>query len=407
VRRVLRRDVILGFEVTFIGREHVPFNSGLLQTVAAAFPNETIRFYAASGHLAELRVDAALTAHGNVELRESPVALHRAGDPKRLSAWRVYRRTLGNLDAALAEAPAGERCLIVLFSSTPAAIFAASTLARRHKRRLAGVQIVLHSNLGNIALDWISKVWPYNHIVRRLAASQTLVRAPAPVSFLVPELGIETELAKLLPRVAARTDALPHPVNPAEFAHDTVRPLAEPVCIGFLGRPIKSRGRDVFRKLAQTFHGRYGDRMDFRFVGYLKTAETRASDTRSMPRPEYIEGVADIHYVLLPLFQHRYALVASGALIDALTLRKPVIIAATAYARRLFAEFGALGYLCENEKDFEAALDSVMTLDGARYARQIEALGRARASRTPEALAPRYRDIVAKRFGFHPRGSTG
>ena len=391
--------MILGFELTLIGREHVPFNSAMLQTIALAFPNEEVRFYAAEGHLAELRLDSALAAHSNVVLCPISVALHRPSDPRRLPGWWVFWRIFRNLEAGLADAQPNEKHLIVLFGSTTPAIFAASLFARRCAPRLAGVQVVLHSNLNRIDLNWL--IWhlrPWRDAIRRLAASTALLRAHKLVSFLALETSIKSELERRFPSIARRTDALPHPASVNEFSYDSVQTLCEPIRIGFPGRPVGSRGGKTFQKLADAFQRKYGDRMEFRFIGFLKTGRHRSSDTESMPRPEYIAGLLDIHYVLLPLFLGSYTLSPSGGLMDALTFRKPLIVTATPYVRQLFEEFGDIGFLCEEKAQFEAALESIMGLDQERYARQIHALDRARASRAPAVLAPRYRAIAASRF---------
>lgn len=388
--------MILIFETTWTGSIHAPGNSATAQIIAKAWPEQMVRFHADPSHLAELARDPELTGLGNVTLVPMRLSPLYRGRPH-LVSWRRMWSEFRNVRTALAQVPPEEPCLIFLISTTATSGFAA-TWALRLSGRKGGVQVGLHGNL-NDALGWRSK----NPLVRAFDLRAALeANYPVTTRFLVLEKAIRTAMTAALPKVAARTDVLPLPINTAEMAVDA-QPLGERLRIGFVGLGTRAKGMDMFLATAARLRARWGERVEFVHVGRVPEAEmggdfsglAHPPAAEHLSRATFTERLASLHYVFLPYRTGYYDLSASGALLDALTWLKPVITTRVALTEQFFADYGDIGFLCADEAGLEAAVEATLVSpDPERYARQVAALRAARDTRRVEVLAESYRQII-------------
>jgi hypothetical protein len=393
--------MILVFEMLWVGTQHAPGNSATIQAIARGFPEQAVRVFADPTHLAELRVDPALTACGNVDF--APITLHPAhrGKTHRVS-WGRFRHELATMRQGLAQAPRRENCLLMLISATPTAIFAASLLARLHPGRV-GVQVGLHGNL-NDAFGWR----PRNPLIRAFNLRSALTaRHPRPLRFMVLEQGIRDTLATRLPQAAARTDVLDLPINVSEVAGQQAPPFVPPIRIGLVGLATAAKGTALFLDVAREMTARFPGRVTFHHVGRLTPEADPApfavlaepSSTEHLPRDQFTARLAALHYVFLPISEGYYNLSASGALLDAMTWAKPVIARALPIVTPHFRRFGDIGYLCDSDAAMRTAVETILTdMDADRYARQVTAMQTLRAARTPTALAGTYRALIGQEY---------
>jgi hypothetical protein len=393
--------MILVFEMLWVGTQHAPGNSATIQAIARGFPDQPVRVFADPSHLAELRTDPDLTACANVGF--APIAIHPTHRGKtHLVAWGRFRQELSALWHGLKQVPRGERCLLMLISATPTAIFAASLLVRLHPGRI-GVQVGLHGNL-NDAFGWR----PRNPLTRAFDLRRALTaRHPKRLRFMVLEQGIRDTLATLLPAAAARTDVLELPINVAELADQPAPGFAPPIRIGLVGLATAAKGTDLFLDLAREMTARFPGKVTFHHVGRLTPDADPAPfavladppSTAHLSRAEFTARLAALHYVFLPIREGYYNLSASGALLDAMTWAKPVITRALPIITPHFQRFGDIGYLCDSDAAMRTAVATILIdLDADRYARQVAAMQALRAARTPAALAGTYRAMIEREY---------
>jgi glycosyltransferase involved in cell wall biosynthesis len=118
-----------------------------------------------------------------------------------------------------------------------------------------------------------------------------------------------------------------------------------------------------------------------------------------LARSDFVRRLAELHYVVLPFRRGYYDLWASGALLDALTWLKPVVATRVPLTERFFADYGDIGFLCDDDAALTAAVEQLVAVpDPGRYAGQVGALRRARTARGIEALSAHYRATVAQGF---------
>ncbi len=183
--------------------------------------------------------------------------------------------------------------------------------------------------------------------------------------------------------------------------------LARPVRIGFVGQATEAKGISTFLEVARDFKARYGDAIEFHLIGRVPPgAELNRFalldspvSTEHLPRQEFLDRLARIHFAFLPFRPGYYNLSASGALLDAMTWTRPIIATNLPIVAELFARHGDIGYLCNDHDGMRSALEQVLSgMDQERYRRQVAALREARESRMPAALARLYQAII--RDGF-------
>ncbi len=396
---------ILAFEMTWSGTTHAPGNGATLSTVALAFPGHPLHVFAEASHLRELRADATLAASARPVWHPIVISRHFQGRTGVVSLRRLARE-FATVARALRSAGRGTPCLLLLLSATPTAIFAASWAARLHGR--AGVQVGLHGNLNEVA-DTRSR----NPLLRALDL-QAALRAGhgGRIRFLVLERSIRDTLAIRHPAAAARTDVLPLPANMQEAASAPAVWPASPLRVGFVGQATAAKGIDLFLAVARAMRTAHGDRIAFHLVGRaMPGADLDAFDvleeppaTEHLSRAAFVQRLSALHYVMLPFRPGYYDLAASGALIDAVTLGKPVIATRVGFVDALFEEGGDIGHLCRSDAALLDVLEGLLRApDPARYRSQVSAMGRLRARREPAALALAYAETIRRNFPFFIR----
>lgn len=392
--------MILAFDMTNSDTAHVPFNTGLCQAMAAAFPQARIRFHAEAGHVAALSREPALGECGNVELVTVALSPHFRWRTHIVSIRRLWRE-FATLREALRRAPA-EPHLIVLASTTPTAIAAALMVARMARHPVA-VQVGLHGNLNEIN-GWR----PRNPLRRRYDLRSMLSRPRANMRLLVFESSIRESLARILPATEGRVDVLDHPVHLTEVTQAVPLTLAAPLRIALVGMATEAKGITPYLEIARALRERHGAAVEFHIVGGRAHTMPAARfgdiahpvEIGHIPREVFAARLGRMHYVLLPLQAGYYNLSPSGGMMDALAWAKPLIATRVPMTEALFAAGGDIGHLCDGTAGLEAALETVLLdADAARYAGQAAALARLRERRAPGALAPLYREIVARGFG--------
>lgn len=393
--------MILVVELMDEGTGHAPGNSAWTQVIAAAAPDQPVRVVASPLHLAALQADPHLAAFANVSFHEIAIpTVHR--QQVNVASWRRFRQEFAALRAVLADVPRSEPCLIVLAQAAPTAAFAAR-LVGLIERRALGVQVVLHGFL-NAILGWRSRL-PWQ---RRFDLRGLLTAAPRNVRFLALDPSIRAELVALIPAAEGRVDVLPLPINRAETAAWRPVRLEPPIRIGLVGQTTAAKGIGPFLEAARLLKARYGDAVEFHVVGRRfpdTPKEALAVLARPIPegwmsRAEFVERIAPLHYVCLPLQPFYYRLSPSGALIDAITWLKPVVATDLPIVAEAFRQGGDIGERIGDPAQLPEVLAALIErADADRYARQVEALRRLRDRRSPQALVPTYRDILERGFG--------
>jgi glycosyltransferase involved in cell wall biosynthesis len=370
------------------GMQHAPVNAAILQIVSLAYPDARIRFFAEQRHLHE--VQAITGRPPAIECIPIDVPATDVSFARRLSfeygALRTIMRSIGYENSH------------VIVSTALASTIQAVRLFHWIEGQEVPVQAVLHGYLNDI-VGWRSR----NPLRRMLDLRSALEkRNDRSLQFLVLEESIRQQLVALLPGLGARVAAIGHPFPEGQVAESPL-PLRHPLHIGFLGLATPQKGFDVFLGLAEKVRAMHGSNVQFHALGRAMTgAETRSyevldtSPTREgLSRDEYVRRVHGLHFVCLPYRGSHYELSASGVLLDAIALLKPIVALPSPTIREIFSREPSAGYLCDTPEQLVDVVSTLVSrLDEDAYRQQVSALRSLRSERSPTSLAKRYAELT-------------
>jgi hypothetical protein len=390
--------MILAIEPTWTGRIHAPGNAVLLDIVKLAFPSQPLHVFAETTHLQELQTILTAKPSPTVQFHAITLSETFRHKPHIVSVRRLLRE-MQIIRGALAKVPPSEDCLLILLSATSTSMFAANLLSRLRRGRTF-IQAQLHGNLNELT------AWRHGDPLRRALDLKSVLSRNygGRMRYLVLEEFIRSKLAVLSPSTADTTDVLPHPL--ALQGH--VLPEQElelPLRVGLVGLGSEAKGMGSFLKIAQQLKQELGDLIRFHHVGtfvpgtdpslYGLLEEPPAA--KQLTRAEFLARINRLHYFIFPLKEEYYGLSASGTFMDAVAALKPVIATRIPLTEQFFREFGPIGYLCGGDSEIASIIrDIARKPDAAAYQAQVEVLRTSRSTRLPQALAPKYRDMIRK-----------
>jgi glycosyltransferase involved in cell wall biosynthesis len=386
--------MIFIYELVQDGISHEHFTRVFVQTVAHAFPNEDITFFARAAHLAAVfnAPDQALERRLTKIAYEAPKVPHAAFWRRLMATFQFLRKTYS---------PVAKMQPQVVFLSTEPHHIWAVRLFKLYQPNFR-CHMVLHGDINSVKNPRSRN--PYHRARDYSTALGTLNRTD--VRFIVLENHIRTNLAALLPATAAVTDVVPLPCIADNADWRDFHPVPGRLRFGLLGIAGRSKGLDVFARLAKTAPQNATHRAEFRLIGKVQAGNESLDlsgisgplpfSPEWLPREVFDRETADLHYVILPYNMEYYGLSASGVLLDVLRFRKPVIAFDTPVMRDLVERFGDIGEICANEEEMACAVAHLLAnFDAERYARQRSNVDAAYHSRLPEAVASDYAQIQA------------
>lgn len=399
--------MIVAYEPTCWGLEHVNFNVSFLATVAAAYPDQEITFFAERDHLAAVREKLnEFRPAAPVHWREMEIGPRKRYTIRaRLRAeWRVSNRVLGEAEKLAAT-------YVIACSAMPACLLAIKALLILKFRSLR-VLAVQHGSV----LSWLHHPKGRRLPERRSAYGFALVWCPVSrLRYLVLDDPVLPKTFQMEPSLQGRMFALGW--HPYLFGETTIQPLMEsPLRFGFIGTATNRKGFPDFCRLARETGANFPEgRFVFELVGYVTDPDVReavesgalGADLRhfvSMPQTdtfldarEYNRRLSRLTYALLPHDKLTGALTSSASILDGFAHALPCIAIRNSLFEEFFREMGDIGYLCDTYEEMRDTVFSLLrTLPTERYLEQRRNIIRGRKLLTPESLAPRLREILFK-----------
>ena len=115
---------------------------------------------------------------------------------------------------------------------------------------------------------------------------------------------------------------------------------------------------------------------------------------RRMSRVDFIQGAKQLHFIIFPHHAGHYDLSPSGTLLDAIAWEKPLVARNLPIFEDMLKNDGDIGYLFRSNRELREVVEHIIQKrDKLDYHRQVLNIRKARASRTPKALAVSYREI--------------
>lgn len=381
--------MVLFYELTQQGMSHAPFTRAFVQMVAQACPDEELVVYGQPSHLECALGEPDPMFEGRLTTRPyTPPSVHpRDFWQLMTSALSFLHKTYGPLR--------DQQPQVIFLTGQPHHIWA----AKLYRMATPGFRchLVLHGDIHSIRgprprnplarmRDYVTAIGRFNHPDVRLIALETHIR---------------TNVGAAVSGSLDFIDVIRHPCMPAEVDWQSAIPSDATLRFGLLGIAGKSKGLDVFARLALRAERDRPRRAEFRLIGKLQNSAEQLDlsgisgplpfSKEWLPREVFDDELSRLHYVVLPYNMDYYGLSASGVLLDVLRWRKPIVAFDTPVVRELAERFGDIGYICATEDEMAAAVNHLLTgFDPQRYQSQRRNLDAAYRSRLPESAAHEY-----------------
>ncbi len=391
--------MIILYELSQTGLSHSEFTKAFTESIAHAFAGHQIVVYGRGSHL-----DAAFAAlppvlDGRLIQRPDVPEDFCLGDNPLLALVKTFRFLHASYGQWVSHCP-----LVIFLTGEPRHILAAKLLKRL--RPSLRCHLVLHGDIASLTLPRA------RHPLRRFTdytASITLANHDD-IRLVTLESHIKRNLTALFPEVEPYVDVVRCPYNRGNAHwHAAIRD-EEPVRFGLLGIAGRSKGLDIFARLATEIMDAFPRAAEFRVIGKMQHGyQDLDLSAVSGPRPfsetwlpaEVFEVELDaLRYVVLPYNMEYYAFAASAVLLDALGWRKPLVAFRTPAICELSERFGEIGHICDSYDEMADTVTGILSgFDPERYAAQCRNLDAAFQSRQPRAIAGEYSAVVRSRWG--------
>ncbi len=383
--------MIVVAELAFNDDGHVPFNAGLLAVVKRAFPNDQIYFFGGSTHIKGLKKQSGKVLAESIEWKEVKLLPHDSS---------FYSRLFGEMkmmNGCLQMFPKGSNGHFLLTSARPATLLALK-MAKYFRYKKIKAQIVLHGHLSGVTgKRYRNPLYRYQDM--RTALS---ILGNSNLQYLVLEDHLREVLLQHLSVLSGKVEVLEHPLPPNEVGAN-LPPLSLPIRFGFIGLANKAKGFPVFVKLAESIAEKFGDHVEFHAIGryssegnlVLRTdGLTTKPAMERLRRADYVRGVKQLHFIVLPHQESFYNLNSSGTLLDALAWGKPLIARNIFIFENFLVKHGDVGYLFRTDWELRKIVEDIVEkVDKIHYQEQVNNIKKARDLRSFDSLASEYRKI--------------
>ncbi len=377
------------------GMEHVPFNAALLKTICLAFPNDIICFYAEDSHLEHVREEIGEEFDTTIVWRKLVLSSRHSSFYTRLfSDFKTLKFLLDELN----ENPMKDVLVITGNASILWAIKYYVGTIHKDKR----VQVIIHGDFSTLRRTPRRSILnPFYYI----GSLKTALKMPGYERFqlIVLEETVRDAILKYMPALRNSVCVLDHPISVDEH-HVETNHFDPPIQFGFLGYAGEKKGFSKYLAVASEISKRFPGQAKFHLIGWISDKHRRANlpkmtflcdipGTEPMNRNEYVNRLKSLHFVCL-FYDKYYEFTASGVLMDSIAWEKPIIATQLPIFKSLQQRFGDIGYLCRKNEIGDTISDIIQENDSDRYKRQVLNISRVKASRTPEALAVKYLELV-------------
>lgn len=276
---------------------------------------------------------------------------------------------------------------------------AIDTINRRFKRRIV---VCCHGEL-----EYLVNSEKHSRAYKRLMIRLTNSyfgkpdREPAPgLSFIVLGDVLLQNLRPLIsPRLFDRFSSIDHPLisNQADSAENTEE-NGGILKIGTVGIMNEYKGSDNLLLLAKRLKGCTD--ISLRIVGHIQCdpepfqkagISIPSNPKEPLPENEFRHNVSELDYILLLYPTDTYRLIASGAILDCIRFRKPVIALRTDYFEYLFDKFGSFGILVNDIDEMAKEIERIGKTPLPQYD-----FDKIASALSPKRLTPQLAKIISR-----------
>lgn len=197
-----------------------------------------------------------------------------------------------------------------------------------------------------------------------------------------------------------RFSSIDHPIVPVAIKkfNENETSNSRRLRLGTVGILNEYKGSELYKRLIKIVKEN-GKDAEFSAIGHIQCdAEPfkrlgvymPVNPEEPLPEDEFIKKVQELDFILYFYSSDKYKLTASGALLDAIRLRKPIIALRNDYFQYFFSKYGSLGYLVDSVQDMANLIVDSESLCKDFNFDEIE------TKLSVEKLQPTFNNIIAR-----------
>lgn len=282
------------------------------------------------------------------------------------TSWRSFLRELGGVFISLYQYLLVPKSTVLLYSYTSRLslpmILGLNILFKKK------VLFVFHGELETLVkkIPLYKPSWLYKKCLQ-LSLKCLLMKSPA--YGLVLGASIKSNLLKIFPAINEHITFINHPYNINETGLQSVNVQGKrPLRLGTVGVMNKAKGLDSLILLSKKMNDyiQQGE-LEIYCVGTLQDMNIELTDTiywlgnkNGLPRDEFESKICMLDYILFLYPTDSYKLTASGAILDAIKLKKPVIALHNDFIDTLMGD-APFGYLKNSVDEIEQVIRQILS----------------------------------------------
>lgn len=377
--------MIIICEPQCIGFEHVKFNAALIKVIQYAYPNKKILFLSESEHSHYVRNILEIN-NTKIEFMEIEVPPRYQSNLKRFPSEFKIVKNVFNISKDI-------KADKILFSSITSPTLISIKILIRHFKGIKTI-VIPHSILETInfriPLDPRYTIFWFNFWISFFNTPNLI--------YLILGPSIKEALIQKMPYLKEYLYSidLPYFFNNHEIKKYKKNHI---ITFGFLGVGGKSKGIDLFFKLAEEVRNE-NEKSKFIIIGHIIDEPYNKTNSVYIPSPnlplkqeEYEDFIKEIDYAVFLYERDSYRLTASASLFDAFSHLKPVIALRNPYFEYYFDKMGDIGHLCDNYEEIrELIINNINRQPNERYINQQKNILKGRNQFGLDKLAKKIRD---------------
>jgi len=377
-------------EPTCIGSEHAPFNAAIVEVAAIMASGSHIIFYGDQSHIEAVKQVLGDRTPDNITW--FPIITPKRSLRDFAKRFCIEFKLFGEI---LISSKKSNLLIVTSAVETSLPALKAQCLLLRFKPR---INVIFHAGLPQFL---------YSKKRHRLLCWAT----PANMAYIVLGDYIKNAVLRIIPKLSNNIFGIEHPYL-FNTAITKLQGTNNPSLFGFVGLATLAKGFDVYLNLIECLSNEYSSDsfQPFKLVGkvgddcvdifdeFKRGSGARLlnypAERANLPLNVYRSEISSLDYFVMPYDKHSYEFICSGAAMDALYFKKPIIALKSPYFSYLFDLCGDIGYLCDDLNEMVSTVKRLFEFnDLSRYERQISNLASAQAKFSPIAVARQLEEI--------------
>jgi len=360
-----------------MGYNHVMFNTAISAIVAKIFKDDQVLFIAESTHSREVeKNNASIDNLGYQPYEEAPLPQQKL---KKIIPW--IKKKIGDIlfiNRFYSNTKKEASDVFFTCLSTTSLYFA----GYRFRESKAKVYFILH---GEVEFVFDGKFGVIDRIKGKIY-KRMLKNMHDNMHCIVLS---EMVKARLIQESIVGEDkiiTIEHPIITKEILYEGLN--SDTVIFSHIGSAMNKKRSELFFELAGKFQAALAAKKtafnligkfhyDF-FVDNMNGVTVVSENNRSVSQHDYEQFIQQSDYAVFTFDSDNYVFRVSGALMDAVLFRKPIIALKQDYIEYLFREGGNIGFLCESLGEMIVLIDRLIKRDPvllSQYSAQQHNLG--------------------------------